>query len=252
MVTEKKIGLVGGCAIAQRNIPKENRFIEIFKTKMKSHCFVEPSFTFSSYSQFHQLESAVERIMDKKKVELLILHIRPQPFLLLSKLIIKDLDKKNKTSFFINPLLLKKTKYQNIEKNPPQVFNQLVSKPKFMSINILFGKLLGMNIKASKLIFDTISKINSKCIQSDIKLVILGMPPAPMTKQGNLLCKKNNDYLSSKCHSEKILYLDTFSSMNHEDCFLSDKLHLSKKGHNYLGSTLFEGMKHFTTQNKQH
>jgi hypothetical protein len=252
MVTENKIGFVGGCAITQPNIPKEKRFIEIFKIKMKSNYFIEPSFLFSSYSQCYQLENIVKKIMDKQKIEILVLHIRPQPFLRLSKLIIKDITTENRVSFFINPLLFKKTEYQNIENNPPQIFNQLVLKPKFMAVNIFFGKLFRINMKASKLIFSTISKIHSECVKNNIQFIVLGITPQPMTKQGNSICKKFNTFLTRKCFAEKIYYCDSFSKMDCEECFLSDKLHLSEKGHSYLGSILFDGVKHFTIQNKTH
>jgi hypothetical protein len=249
--TEIKIGFIGGCAINQRNIPKEKRIIEIFKTKMESNSLTKLYFTFSSYSNFSQLEKAVERITTKQKIDILILHIRPQPFLLLSKFIIKYSNNNNKTSLTINPLLYKKTQYQNKENNTPPVFNEIVSKPTFMSGNLLLGKMFGINKIASKLIFNSISKIQSKCQQNNIQLVILGISPQPMTKQGNLICKTLNDYLTKKCFTEKIQYLDSFSKMNHDDYFLSDKLHLSKKGHNYLGTTLYEGIKHFTTTAKK-
>lgn len=250
--TEIKIGFIGGCAINQRNIPKEDRIIETFKTKMESNSLTKLSFTFLGYSNFTQLEKSVERITTKQKIDILILHIRPQPFLFLSKFFIKYSNNNNKVSLAINPLLYKKSQYQIKENNAPPVFNEIVSKPTFMSENLLLGKMFGINKRASKLIFNTISKIQSKCLQNNIQLIILGISPQLMTKQGNLICKTLNDYLIKKCRTEKIQYCDSFSKMNHHDYFLSDKLHLSKKGHNSLGSTLYEGMKHFTTQNKQH
>ena len=78
-----------------------------------------------------------------------------------------------------------------------------------------------------------------KCKQKGVQLMILGVPPQLMSKQGNLLCKKFNNTLKMKCLSEGIPYLDSFPQMDNESCFLSDKMHFSETGHNHLGNILF-------------
>ena len=251
MAIERTIGFVGGCAITQPDIPKEKRFIEVLRTKMKSDCSIETSFTFSSYSHFYELEKSIEKIINKQKVDLLIVHLRPQPLLVLSKFIIKKKNKNNKTAFFINPLVYRKCAYPYLEQSSSPVINQLAlkpkSKPKLMGLNILLGRLFGLNKKAAKQIFNAILSIQSQCKQKDIKLTILGISPQPMTKHGNINCQELNVYLIKKCHDEGIEYVDSFSKMNNSDCFQEDELHLSEKGHEYLGDILNEGIKHFTT-----
>ncbi len=248
MNSECTIGFVGGCAITQQTIPKEKRFFEIARAKLKADLSTEASFLFSVYSQFSELEASAEKIVARQNVDVLIIHLRPQPFLILSKLIIKQKNKNNSAAFFINPLIYSKTAHPSLDKSTP-VFNQLALKPKFMEANVLAGRLFGLNKKAAKQIMSILKTIQSKCKQKNIQLVILGIPPQPMTKYGNINCKELNSSLIEECRKEGIEYVDSFAKLNSINCFDIDGLHLSEKGHAYLGDILAGGIKHLTVLN---
>lgn len=237
------IGFVGGCAITQHDIPKKNKFFEVFKSKMKSDSLKEVSISFSSYSQFYQLEKSCDKIFKKQKMDVLTIHIRPQPFLFLSKFILRKLNKKNRATYLLNQILFMSTIDQCKDNYAPPVFNQLATKPRLKERNIRVGNIFRFNIKASKLIFKLILNIQSKCKQNDIQLVILGIPPQPMTKLGNLNCKKFNKYLIKKCKDNRIVYIDSYAKMNNDVVFQKDKLHLSEEGHYVLGEILYNKIK---------
>ena len=144
MTPKKTIGFIGGCAITQRNIPKEKRFIEVIKSKAKSKHLLVPSFVFSSYTQFSQCGDAVQKILNKQDVDFLILHIRPQPLLIQSKFVIKYPKKNGGTSFLLNPLITR-NQIASTEKNQSTpVFNQLVKKPQLMGTNLLFWQTVSI------------------------------------------------------------------------------------------------------------
>jgi len=244
--TDLNIGFVGGCAITQHDISKGEKFFEIFKSKMKSDALIDVSISFSSYSQFCQLDKACDKILKKQKITTLIIHIRPQPFLFMSKFILRKLNKNKKPVLSLNQIFFNRTIKQCKDNLKSPIFNQLVKKPRLKGINIQVGNMFGLNKKASKQIFKLILKIENKCKQNHIKLIILGVSPQPMTKPGNFNCKKFNKYLMEKCKDKSIIYIDSYTKMNTENVFQSDKLHLSEKGHYVLGEILHNKIKNLT------
>ena len=259
------IHFFGGCALTQKSIPKKDRFISVLNGKLESNLLINPKFSFSSYGNFLELFIKFKSQIKKNGNNIFIVQIRPQPYILISKYIIKYADGNNKLRFKTNPFISKKSGREIINNSNP-IFNQLSTNPTFLDfniflrrllninsnfsksffleINIFLGRLLGINSNASKYVFTTIQEIQLMCTNHN-QLIILGIPPQPMSKQGNIICKKLNNYLKDECLRHKIHYIDNFAEMNNCRNFLSDKLHLSIKGHRKLGEILFEGIKTF-------
>jgi len=249
MKNQINIGFIGGCAITQHNITRQNRFYSIFQKKIADKKLYRPVFSFTRYTDYNYLKEACDEVMNKSSLDLLIIHIRPQPFYILSKLLIKYRRKINRNSICINPLLLSKIIYRKFEINPPNNLNQSYTKPRFMDINILLGNIFSLRSKASSLIYNEISSIRSLCIDNNIKLVVLGIPYQPLSWIGNINCHRLNLFLKEKFKNDNVEYLDCYDKMKDKECFHKDKLHFSNKGHYVLGSILYEGLKHFTTAN---
>lgn len=239
MTLKINIGIVGGCAITQNNIPKENRFFSVSKKNIESDLTIETSLSFSNYANFYQLEESIMKLLAKKKTDLLIIQIRPQPFLNLTKLMIRGNDPK--ISF--NHLIFNRNHSHKYENELPPKFNQLVSKPLFMEFNIFLGRLIQLNKIASNLIINILVRLHSICVKDKVQLLVLGISPQPMTKQGNINCRSLDNYLKKKCNSHGINYIDTFEKMNDLKYYEKDKVHLSELGHFKLGESLSEGIK---------
>ena len=211
---------------------------------MESDLSFEISLMFSSYSNFYQLEESVLKLLAKKKIGLLVIHIRPQPFLSLTKPLIRG----NNPLISLNPLIYNKNNYQHYANEIPPTFNKLVSKPLFMGINIFLGRLFLVNKIASKKILDMIINLESICNQNKIQLMILGVSPQPMTTQGNITCRKLDKYLITRCNELGINYIGTFEKMEDFKYYEKDNVHLSELGHIKLGETLFDGIKNVLQQ----
>jgi len=246
------IHFFGGCALTQKNIPRKDRFISVLNDKLVSNLSLKPKFSFSSYGNFLELLNKSKNQIEKNENEIFIAHIRPQPYILISKFIIKYIDKYNKIKFAFNPFLSKRKGRELVNISNP-VFNQLSVKPTFFEFNIFLGRLFNINSNSSQYVFKTIQEIQFMCNNNNIQFVILGISPQPMSIQGNIICKKLNDYLKSECSKHKIHYIDNFAEMNNYRNFLSDKLHLSINGHRELGKILFEEIKKtfYNTQYKK-
>ena len=236
------IHFFGGCAITQKNIPRKDRFISVLNHKLESNLLTNPKFSFSSYGNFLELLNKSKNQIEKNKNEIFIAQIRPQPYILISKFIIKYLDKNNKLTFTINPFLSKRKSRELINYSNP-TFNQLSVKPTFFEFNIFLGRLFNINSNSSKYVFKTIQEIQLLCNKNNIQFIVLGISPQPMSLQGNIICEKLNNYLKNECLKNKIHYIDIYTEMNNYRNFLSDRLHLSTNGHRKLGELLFEGIR---------
>ncbi len=236
MRNKLNISIIGGCALTQKNIPKESRFYSVFNKRMVNDLEIDTSISFASYTNYNNLEAIIKRMILKKKSNIIILQIRPQPFLILTKPIIRG----NNPSKLVNPLLYSSAAFNHNEKEISPVFNTLAKKPIFMNTNMYLGKLFRLKEKASKHILDTIKNIQSVCNESDIKLFILGIPPQLMTKQTNNNCKFLDDYLYTNCCKNGIKYITTFKNLNENKYFEKDKVHFSEAGHIMLGEIMFQ------------
>ena len=235
------IGFVGGCAITQHSVSRQNRFYSVFQKKVTDHKMFRPVFSFASYSHYQYLAESCIEVLSKNKLDLLIVHLRPQPFYILSKLIIKYLDETKGKSFYLNPLLFGKNIKLKPEAKLALRFDEDLHKPMFMDINILLGNIFKLNSKASARIYEEITKVHFQCQQYNVKLAVLGIPHQPYSKIGSSNSKKLNWFLKDKLQKNDIQYFDCFNEMKKPECYLKDKLHFSSKGHNVLGTVLFEG-----------
>jgi len=244
MTLKVNISIVGGCAITQNNIPRKNRFFSIFKRDIESDLSIETSFTFSNYVNFKNLEKSVVELLARRETDLLIIQIRPQPFLNLTKLLIRG----NNPKLSFNPIIFTSNYSQKNGNELPPKFNHLVSKPLFMGLNVFVGRLFQLNKKASNIIFNTLVSLQSMCIHNEIQLFILGISPQPMTKQGNINCRILDNYLIKRCGNMGINYIDTFEKMNNNTYYEVDNVHLSELGHIKLGKILTDGIKNVLQQ----
>ncbi len=232
----------GGCALTQKNIPRKARFITVLNDKLVSNLLSSPKFSFSSYGNFLELLNKSKSQIKKNENNIFIVQIRPQPYIVISKFIIKYYDKNNKLTFKINPFF-SKSKSRELINNPNPKFNQLSIKPTFLEFNLFLGRLFNINSHSSKYVFKTIQEIQFMCNKNNIPFIVLGISPQPISIQGNIICEKLNNYLKKECSKNKIHYIDNFAEMNNYKNFLSDKLHLSLNGHRKLGEILFKGIK---------
>ena len=237
----------GGCALTQKNIPRKDRFLTVLNDKLETNLLPIPKFSFSSYGNFLELLIKSKHQIKKNENEIFIAQIRPQPYILISKFLIKYLDKNNKLTFKINPILSKRKNRELINNSNPK-FNQLSVKPTFLEFNLFLGRLFNINTNSSKYVFKTIQEIQLMCNKNNIQFIVLGISPQPMSIQGNIICERLNNYLKKECSKNKIYYVDNFTEMNNYKNFLSDKLHLSINGHRRLGEILFKGLKNVLQQ----
>ena len=240
-----KIGIVGGCAISQKNIPLKSRFYSILSEKIKTNLSHQTVFSFSTYSDYSSLSTKCYEVSNKSHLDFMVIHLRPQPFYIISKLFIKYENELNDDmGICINPLLYGRTWSNHLKGDPVPTFNYYSVKPRFMDLNIFLGNIFRLHTKASIYIYNQIMHIQSYCQLNHIKLIILGIPYQPFSKIGNLNCKKLNLSLMEKLSNDKnIENFECYTRMESNSYFEKDNLHLSINGHYTLGSILFEGIK---------
>ncbi len=242
MIRDLNIGFIGGCLITQGNITRENRFLYVLKNRIEKEINCRPVFHYSGYSDFYQLNYAYSKIRKNSKPDILILRIQTQPFLIMSKLLIRELNEYNKPKISLNPLL---TGQRNIFKSkgidPPE-FCKRAKKPRLMKYNLMLGKLFRLDITASRIVLNAIFELYLTCLRNDIHLFLLGISPHPMILQGNNICRQFNTFMIKSIEEFGLDYIDTFDEMNFETYFQKDILYLSESGHEKMGELLYDGM----------
>ncbi len=231
------ISILGGCALAQKDIHNELRFPTILKTQLSEEN-IKINLSLFSYTDILALEEKVIKKIKKEKTDILIIHIRPQPFNIRGKFILKQ-SINNKISYKINNLITGTPTIYS-DSDHPLVFNDSPKKGKFEELNGKLGRLLGLHKKTAKVLLKKIYAIQKYCTGNEIELIVLGSP----SQKNSSFADANNFYLDSFLQEHltaaAIHYISCYHEfkLNYTTFLHQDGMHLSSQGHAFLGRLL--------------
>jgi len=237
-----EICFVGGCFPVQHNIVYEDLFHQKLRWKIEENLNNKLNVNIIRYERFSSVLNKIKILSNSKKIDLIVFHVRPEPYLRLIKLFYKYSDDKGnlKWSFnlpyfnILNPekydiLDLCKTSTKKVKKR------KSVSHKFLISCNYFFGSLIGNKHHALKSYFQTTKEIIDYCNSNNIKYIIFG----PNRRNNNYfepsICKELDLYFSEKLNNQ--FYISGYE----KDTKWNQKngLNVTQEYHNLIAEKLY-------------
>ena len=236
---------LGGCFPVQWDIVYEDLFHQKLRQKIEENYNNKLNINIIRYERFSTVLDKIISLAGLRKLDLIVFHIRPEPFLRLTKLIYKYIDNKGRLRWSLNlPYinLINPEKYDMLDLN--RLFHVNVKQRKslfdkfLVSFNYLFGTIVGNKRYALKNYYLTTKKIIDFCHTNNIKYIILG----PNRRSNNYfepsLCRDLDLYISNKIDKQNYIcgFLnDTTQKMNQEN-----GIHVTQAYHDLIANRLYE------------
>jgi len=250
--TSVNLTFVGGCFPVQQSILFEDLFHQRLKRKIEITFNIEFNINIIRYERLNTCLGKIKKSNKSFPIDILVFHVRPEPFLRLVKFYYRFLNNKGKLKHSLNiPFLkiLSPEKYDvlNFERRfnyePTQKETSLHKA--LVDLNYKIGKLFGNKKYALWKYFELTSNIVEYCKASSINPIVLGSGSRNNTSYAPILCHQLNMYFESKFKNKDIPYIDGFDqySENNDQYFQDDGIHASEKYHELIAEKLFNELK---------
>jgi citrate lyase beta subunit len=236
---------IGGCFPVQHNVVFEDLFHQKLRRKIEESFKNKLNVNIIRYERFSTVLDKIKTLVDSKKLDLIVFHVRPEPYLRLIKLFYKYIDNKGRLKRSLNlPYfnLLNPEKYDILDirsifhinvKQRKSVFHNFL-----ISCNYIFGSMIGNKHYALKSYYQTTNGIIDFCNSHNIKYVILG----PNRRNNNhlepSLCMDLDLYFSDRIDNR--IYIcgytkDMIRKMNQEN-----GIHVTQDYHDLIAEKLYK------------
>ncbi len=235
---------VGGCFPVQHNIVYEDLFHQKLKRKIEARYKNKLNVNIIRYGRFSTLLDKIRAIENSKKIDLIVLHVRPDPYLRIIKIFYKYINDKGRLKWSLNlPYfnLLNPEKYDVLDLSRIfQVNEQRKSLfHKFLiSCNYLLGIMIGNKRYALKSYYMTTNKIIEFCDMNSIKYIILGPNRRNNNRLEPSLCKDLDLYFSNRI--DKQYYICGFENDNTQKMNQENGIYATQAYHNLIAEKLNE------------
>jgi len=243
---------VGGCFPVQNDILFEDLFHQKLKRRIESEFKINFNINIIRYEQFNRCLKKIKTYNESSPIDILVFHVRPEPFLRLVKIYYRYLDNNGKLKKSLNFPSLKisnSEKYDNSKFEKGIIYNAYEKETLFHKLLIDLNYLIGQtfcNLRvAIKKYYELTLDISNYCKRKNIKLLILGVGYRNNTPYAKYLCKRLNNYLRIKYWDQNITYIENLSllSQSTNQFFENDDIHASDKYHELIAELLFNELK---------
>lgn len=235
---------VGGCFPVQHNVVYEDLFHQKLRWRIENDLNLKLNVNIIRYERFSTVLDKIKTLADSKKLDLVIFHIRPEPYLRLIKLAYKHLDSEGKLKWSLNLpafTLVNSEKYDLLDLRRLYHINLKQKKSvihKFLiSCNYFLGTLIGNKHFALKSYYRTTIGIIDFCNSNNIECIILGPNRRNNHYLEPSLCKNLDLYLSKRIDNQ--IYVngyvkDKIRKMNQEN-----GRHVTQDYHDLIAERLY-------------
>ncbi len=251
---ERKVYLtfVGGCFPVQNDILFEDLFHQLLKRKIETKYNVEFNINIIRYERFSSCLKKIINYNEKNRIDILIFHVRPEPFLRIVKFLYKHLNSKGKVKRSLNLPLLQLTgaeKFSILKFEKSIVFEPPNNPTKLhkilVNINYKTGMFFGNLKYALNKYFDLTNNIVDYCNTKSIIPIILGVGYRNNSSLEPFLCKQLNEFFKYKLRKTNVVYVDVSNtgSENINQYFRSNGIYATEKYHEFIAEKLFDVLK---------
>ncbi|HET8963424.1 MAG TPA: aldolase/citrate lyase family protein [Chitinophagales bacterium] len=240
----KEMCFIGGCFPVQHNIVYENLFHQKLKQEVENSNNIKFNINLIKYARFNTIINKIEAMEKQKQFDLIVFHVRPEPYLRLIKLLYKFIDDRGRLKWSLNLAflnLLQSEKYDTYDLSrsfPLEVHENNSSFHKFLiTCNYLLGILIGNEKYALKSCRKTTDKIIDYCKQNKINYIILGPNRRNNNNMEPALCKDLDKYISNRI--DKKFYVSGFEENKTQHMNQENGIHVTQVYHDLIADKLF-------------
>jgi hypothetical protein len=238
---------VGGCFPVQHNIEYEKLFHQIVKKEIENRFKCELNVNIIRYERFLTCLNKIKSYKKENQIDILIFHIRSEPFLRLSKLYYKYVNEEGKLCRSFNlPYfkIINPEKYDYLVLGRQFATNKIPNETLFhkilIDLNYFFGFLI-LNLNyALKSYLKLTKQIIKFSEEEKINLILLGPASRPHTRIENKLSAKLNRFITTAIDINKTKYLNglgTYSN-NNEPYFIKNGIHATEAYHQRIAEDI--------------
>lgn len=236
---------VGGCFPVQYNIVFEDLFHQKLRRKVEDCLKNKLNFNIIRYERLCTVLDKIKTLTGSKKLDFIVFHVRPEPYLRLIKLFYKYIDNKGRRKYSINlPFLnlLNSEKYDILDLymmfhiNVTQrnsVFHKFL-----ITCNYFFGIIIGNKHNALKSYYQITNEIIDYCKGNNIKFVILG----PNRRSNNYpepsMCRDLDLYISKRIGKQN--YICGYENDKNMKMNQENGIHVAQEYHDLIAKKLYE------------
>jgi len=248
------IGIVGGCMTCQTDLKLSQLFYRSLSKKLMDNDDIKCFVSLRYYNEYFRIPEQARHLIQYEKPDLIILQLRPAPFVMRSEFLIQDYQGK----FIINPLIFSNRKLEKIEsilgtKDPIILheydFQQRINKSVLLRIlksNISIGNLFRLKARVIKSVKKIITDLETTTRERQIPLFIVGNINSYNEMHNHHLSHLNSE-IKAHAGQKGIPYVDLFSSFdgNLDLFFGADRFHLNSEGHERTAELLYSHIKSY-------
>jgi len=236
---------VGGCFPVQHNIVFEDLFHQKLRREIEDDEKNKLNVNIIRYERFNTILDKIKTLAGTKKLDLIIFHIRPEPYLRLIKLYYKYIDNKGSVKWSLNlPYfsILNPEKYDMLDLR--RMFHVNIKQRKslfhkfLISCNYILGSMIGNKRHALKSYFQITNEIINFCNVNNIKCIILGPNRRNNTYFEPSLCKDLDVYISNRIGKQNYICgyeNDKINKMNQ-----ANGIHVTQEYHDLIAEKLYK------------
>jgi hypothetical protein len=247
-----EIGIIGGCMTCQTDLKLSQLFYRSFSQTLLENESVKCFVSLKYYNEYYKIPEYASMPFNKTKPGLVIIQVRPAPFVMRSEFLIQDY----RGHFILNPLIANPGNFTRLEtilgtKDPVMIkpgqirgFFRRTFIMAVLRLNYLLGRIFGLQRRALNSIAGIMDQAIVHCRQNEISLLVIG-PLNSASRASNAALRRLNRSLRHQAERNGMGYIDIYSFLDkHRDRFFtSDQHHLNAEGHKQVSSMLYEEFK---------
>lgn len=243
---------VGGCFPVQHNIRFEDLFHQKLRRRIENLHRANLNINIIRYERFNNCLSKIIAYHNSGPIDILVFHIRPEPFLRLVKFYYKYLNNEGKLRHSLNIPFFKiispeKYDFLILGRRLELLYKQNDSKfhKTLVDINYKTGIVFGNIQFALKKYFEMVSDVVNFCVSANIKIILLGPALRSNTSFEPVLCRKLNSYMKDRIKDIDVTYIEGLdeNSDNSESLFHSNGIHAKETYHELISERLYNEFK---------
>ena len=243
--------ILGGCFAEQHNIEFGKHYHQLLKQKLIDIQNIDIEYRIVRYERLSKCFEKLLSESEKIKPDLILLHIRSEPILRISKLYYKYIDAEGRLKRSLNISLLNKI---NPEKHKHIINRKLESSFKqnnstrlhklLIEANYLLGCLTGNFNYTVKAYIKLINELIKYSAENEIKLLVVGPASRRHTFMENYFTNKLNVKISEALKNNNDKYVDCLGeySDNNEYLFFDGGIFVNEAGHLRVAERIYQKM----------
>ncbi len=241
---EIKIGIVCGCFPTQAGIGPDELYHRVLSKRLESDKQISMNISSIWYNTVSSAFVLTQQLIDTEKPDVILFHVRPDPFLRISKFWMKYSDKERKVKKKIN---LDADDAMIVDDFTPLASQRLRQKKSllhraFRQLNYLLGVLARTNSNAIEKERTSIENVLAECEKQKLPLIIIGPASRDTGFLENILLYRLEKKLLLYFQGKNYVTCFGTRDKNGERLFQEDGIHVSPIGHRRMADLIYPSL----------